>query len=76
MPKNDKNTNPTKGISYDNVMALGPVMDAKEVAELLGMDVLKVRRYAREGRLPAYRLPGARTFMFFREEVLKAAGDP
>ena len=43
MPKNDKNTNPTKGISYDNVMALGPVMDAKEVAEILGMDVQKIR---------------------------------
>jgi hypothetical protein len=28
-----------------------------------------VRRYAREGRLPAYRLPGGRTFKFFRDEI-------
>jgi hypothetical protein len=28
-----------------------------------------VRRYAREGRLPAYKLPGGRTFKFFRDEI-------
>jgi hypothetical protein len=28
-----------------------------------------VRRYAREGRIPAYKLPGGRTFKFFRDEV-------
>jgi len=47
-----------------------PVLDAAMVAELLGMHVQMVRRYAREGRIPAYRLPGGRTFRFFREEVL------
>lgn len=47
-----------------------PVMDAAMVAELLGMNVQMVRRYAREGRIPAYRLPGGRTFRFFRDEVL------
>jgi hypothetical protein len=26
---------------------------------------------AREGQIPAYRLPGGRTFRFFREEVLE-----
>jgi excisionase family DNA binding protein len=46
-----------------------PVLDAAMVAELLGMHVQMVRRYAREGRIPAYRLPGGRTFRFFREEV-------
>lgn len=46
-----------------------PILDAAQVAELLGMNVQMVRRYAREGRLPAYRLPGGRTFKFFRDEV-------
>jgi len=36
---------------------------------LLGMNVQMVRRYAREGRLPAYKLPGGRTFKFFRDEI-------
>jgi hypothetical protein len=30
-----------------------------------------VRRYAREGRLPAYKLPGGRTFKFFRDEIFE-----
>ncbi len=47
------------------------ILGASEVAELLGMDVQMIRKYAREGRLPAYRLPGGRTFKFFRSEVLE-----
>jgi excisionase family DNA binding protein len=46
-----------------------PILDAAQVAELLGMNVQMVRRYAREGRIPAYKLPGGRTFKFFRDEV-------
>ena len=46
-----------------------PILDAAQVAELLGMNVQMVRKYAREGRIPAYRLPGGRTFKFFREEI-------
>ncbi len=45
------------------------ILDAAQVAEMLGMNVQMVRRYAREGRLPAYKLPGGRTFKFFREEI-------
>ena len=48
---------------------LPPILDAAQVADLLGMNVQMVRRYAREGRLPAYKLPGGRTFRFFRDEV-------
>lgn len=48
-----------------------PILDAGEVAELLGMNVQMVRKYAREGRIPAYRLPGGRTFKFFRDEVFE-----
>lgn len=45
------------------------ILDAAQVAELLGMNVQMVRRYAREGRLPAYKLPGGRTFKFIRDEI-------
>ena len=47
------------------------VMDTAAVAEMLGMNVQIVRRMARNGEIPAYRLPGGRTFRFFREEVLE-----
>lgn len=50
---------------------LPPILDAAQVAELLGMDVQMVRRYAREGRLPAYKLPGGRTFKFFRDDLFE-----
>ncbi len=46
------------------------ILDAAHVADLLGMNVQMVRKYAREGRIPAYRLPGGRTFKFFRDEIL------
>ena len=47
-----------------------PVLDTTLVAEMIGMNVQVVRRLAREGKLPAYRLPGGRAFRFFRDEVL------
>lgn len=46
------------------------VLDTSLVAELLGMNVQVVRRMAREGTIPAYRLPGGRSFRFFRDEIL------
>lgn len=48
-----------------------PILDAAQVADLLGMNVQMVRKYAREGRIPAYRLPGGRTFKFFRDEIFE-----
>lgn len=48
-----------------------PILDAAQVADLLGMNIQMVRRYAREGRLPAYKLPGGRTFKFFRDEIFE-----
>ncbi len=50
---------------------LPPILDTTQVAELLGMNIQMVRRYAREGRIPAYKLPGGRTFKFFRDEVIE-----
>jgi len=46
------------------------VLDTAMVADMLGMNVQVVRRMAREGSIPAYRLPGGRSFRFFRDEVL------
>ncbi|NIR41341.1 MAG: helix-turn-helix domain-containing protein, partial [Actinobacteria bacterium] len=44
-------------------------LDTAMVAELLGMNIQVVRRMAREGQIPSYRLPGGRTFRFFRDEI-------
>ncbi len=44
-------------------------MDSTEVAELLNLDIETVRRYARDGRLPAYRIPGTRKHVFYRDEI-------
>ncbi|MGI8823964.1 MAG: helix-turn-helix domain-containing protein [Acidimicrobiia bacterium] len=48
-----------------------PVLDTGMVAELLGMNIQVVRRMAREGQIPSYRLPGGRTFRFFRDEIFE-----
>jgi excisionase family DNA binding protein len=50
---------------------LPPILDAAQVADLLGMNVQMVRRYAREGRLPAYKIPGGRTFRFITSEIIE-----
>lgn len=47
------------------------LLKTEQVAELLGMSADKVRRAARDGTLPVYRLPGGRTHRFFRDEILE-----
>lgn len=47
------------------------ILDTAHVAKLLGMNIQMVRKYAREGRIPAYRLPGGRTYRFFRDEIFE-----
>lgn len=46
------------------------VIDTAQVAELLQMNVQMVRKYAREGRLPAYQLPGSRVYRFIYSEII------
>lgn len=46
------------------------VIDTAQVAELLRMNVQMVRKYAREGRLPAYQLPGSRVYRFIHSEII------
>lgn len=43
----------------------------RQVAQLLGWDMLKVRQAARTGVLPAYRLPKGRRYRFFRDEIVE-----
>jgi excisionase family DNA binding protein len=47
------------------------VLDAADVARLLRLNVDYVRKLSREGVLPAHKLPGGRTFRYFRTEVLE-----
>ncbi len=47
-----------------------PMMDTTMVAEFLQMSPVHVRRLAREGRIPAYRIEGVRSFRFKRDEIL------
>jgi excisionase family DNA binding protein len=47
-----------------------PVLDAAQVARLLNLNIDYVRKLSREGVLPAKRLPGGRTFRYFKDEVL------
>lgn len=54
-----------------NVDDYPDVMDAAQLAEMLGLNVDYVRRLSRQGVLPAKRLPGGRTFRYFKDEVLE-----
>jgi excisionase family DNA binding protein len=45
------------------------VLQTADVANILALDVQVVRRFVREGRLPAYRIPGGRKYYFFRNEI-------
>lgn len=49
---------------------LPPVLDAGQVARLLNLNIDYVRKLSRQGVLPAHRLPGGRTFRYFKDEVL------
>ena len=57
--------------SYQSTQSGHPsVIDTAQVAELLRMNVQMVRKYAREGRLPAYQLPGSRVYRFIHSEII------
>ena len=47
-----------------------PMMDTTMVAEFLQMSPVHVRRLARDGVIPAYRIAGVRAFRFKRDEVV------
>jgi len=47
------------------------ILDTALVAQMLGVSVDTVRRWTREGKLPAHRLPGTRSYRYFTDEVLE-----
>jgi excisionase family DNA binding protein len=46
------------------------VMDAAQVARLLQLNIDYVRKLSREGVMPAHKLPGGRTFRYFKDEII------
>jgi excisionase family DNA binding protein len=48
----------------------GPILSTAQVATLLGLNPQTVQQMAKDGRLPAHRLPGARKYLFFQEDVV------
>jgi excisionase family DNA binding protein len=47
------------------------ILRTAQVAEILGLKPATVRKAAREGQLPAYRLPDTRTYFYFEGEILE-----
>jgi len=48
----------------------GPIVTSAQVCELLDVTPQTVQAMARDGRLPAHRLPGSRKYLFFLDDVL------
>lgn len=48
-----------------------PVMDTKQLADLLNTNEQIIRSYARDGVVPAHRKPGGRKFTFLRHEIFE-----
>ncbi|MDP8930087.1 MAG: helix-turn-helix domain-containing protein [Actinomycetota bacterium] len=55
--------------SLDGLDGLPPVLTASQVAELLHLNTDYVRKLARDGAIPAHRLPHGRAIRFLRDEV-------
>ena len=47
-----------------------PILNAEEVAKILGLNIRTVYVMATDGRMPASRLPGSRKFHFRLEEII------
>ena len=48
-----------------------PIMDSRQLAELLSTNEQIIRAYARDGVIPAHRRPGGRKFTFLRHEIFQ-----
>lgn len=48
-----------------------PVMDSRQLAELLHTNEQIIRAWAREGIIPAHRRPGGRKLSFLRHEIFQ-----
>lgn len=50
---------------------VAPVMDTKQVADLLHTNEQIIRAWVREGIIPAHRKPGGRKYTFLRHEIFQ-----
>ncbi len=48
-----------------------PVMDSRELPDLLSTSDQVIRIWAREGVIPSHRPPGGRKFKFLRHEIFQ-----
>ena len=48
----------------------GPILTTAQVATLLDLNPQTVQQMANDGRLPAHRLPGARKYLFFQQDII------
>lgn len=52
-----------------------PIVTTAQVAEILGLNPRTVMLMAVDGRLPASRIPGSRSYRFFLADVVKMLAD-
>ncbi len=71
MRRGASNTQVDRALRTDalHLDGLPPVLTAEQVAELLQMNTDYVRKLAREGSIPAHRMPHGRAVRFLRDEV-------
>lgn len=55
--------------------AYPPIVTTAQVAEILDLNPRTVMVMANDGRLPASRLPGSRSYRFFLADVVKTLAD-
>ena len=49
----------------------GPVLNTKQAARLLHLNVESLRMFVREGKIPCHRFPGGRDMRFLRDELIE-----
>jgi excisionase family DNA binding protein len=49
----------------------GPVLNTKQAARLLHLNVESLRVFVREGKVPCHRFPGGRDMRFLRDELIE-----
>jgi excisionase family DNA binding protein len=65
MPRRSPRNDPRDPASY------GPILDTAQVAALLNLNPQTVQLMAKDGRLPASRLPGTRKYHFLLDDVIE-----
>ena len=66
-----KNTNDTSNLSIEN---LPDLLTVREVAELLRVSPLTIKRWSKKGKLPAIRINSRGDRRYRKEQVLRLLG--